>query len=274
MNGDIEATASPATHRRTGVLEVLRRTGFASVADLSSQFGVSEVTIRSDLDALAEEGQIRRVRGGAIHRATANLEAPFEQAQTTFAAEKRAIATAAAALVESGQTVLLDAGSTAAAVACALVARSELHDLTVFTNGLRVALELEPALPAFTVMVSGGALRRQQHSLVNPFGMTIWEQIHGHVAFLDCQGIEAQAGVTHINVAEAEIKRAILASARMRIVVADGSKVGQVSLVHVVPITDVNLLITDVSADAGALAALRERGVEVQVVDLQRGDRE
>ena len=104
--------------------------------------------------------------------------------------------------------------------------------------------------------------------------MTIWEQIHGHVAFLDCQGIEAQAGVTHINVAEAEIKRAILASARMRIVVADGSKVGQVSLVHVVPITDVNLLITDASADAGALAALRERGVEVQVVDLQRGDRE
>jgi DeoR family transcriptional regulator of aga operon len=227
---------------------------------------VSEVTIRSDLDVLAEEGHIQRVRGGAIHRATASLEASFEQDQDTSADEKRSIAAAAAELVESGQTILMDAGSTAAALARALVARTDLHDVTVFTNGLRVALELEAALPQFTVLLTGGTLRRQQHSLVNPMGMTIWEQIHGHIAFLGCHGIDAQAGVTHISVAEAEIKRAILNSARTRVVVAEGGKVGQVSLVHLFAVSDVDLLVTGPSADNAAVSALRERGLDIHIV--------
>lgn len=231
---------------------------------------MSEVTIRNDLDVLAEEGHIQRVRGGAIHRATVNLEASFEQAAGTFPEAKRAIASAAAALVESGQTLLLDAGSTVAAVASAIASRTDLHDVTVFTNGLRVALELEAAVPQVTVMVSGGALRKQQHSLVNPLGLTIWERIHGHIAFLECQGVDAQAGVTHSNAAEAEIKRAILNSGRYRVVVADGSKVGQVGLVHVFDIDEIDVLITDQTADLGAVAALREHAVEVRIVGEAR----
>jgi DeoR family transcriptional regulator of aga operon len=255
----------PTGVRRERIREAIQEHEFVSVTDLSAVFGVSEVTIRSDLDGLAEGGHIHRVRGGAVHRTAPRLEAPFEQAADRLAAENALIGRAAAALVESGQTVLMDAGSTVAAVARALVARSDLRDLHVFTNGVRVALELELAIPNATVIVTGGMLRPQQHSLVNPFGMVILEQIHAHIGFFGCGGIDAEAGVTHINVAEAEIARLAMRASRRRVVVADGSKVGEVSLVHLYPVGDIDLLITDRSADPDALAALRERGLDVQV---------
>lgn len=257
----------PTSMRRAQVAETVRRRRFVSVAELSATFGVSEVTIRNDLDLLARNGQLERVRGGAVHRATAGLEATYEEARETRASQKEAIATAAAAVVQSGQTILLDSGSTAGAVASALASRSDLHDVTVFTNGLRVALELEGAIPQFTVILTGGCLRRQQHSLVNPLGTVILEQVHGHVAFLDCDGIDAQAGVTHVHLGEAEIKRMLLNVALSRIVVADGSKVGNVSLVHLYDIDEVDLLITDSTANPEAIAGLREHGLQVTVVE-------
>jgi DeoR family transcriptional regulator of aga operon len=266
MEHDRGASGRATAVRRSQVLETVRRRRFVSVADLSDSFGVSGVTIRNDLELLAQSGHLERVRGGAVHRATASLEASYEQARDAHAPEKLAIGAAAAALVDIGQTVLLDAGSTVSAVATALIARPDLHDITIFTNGLRIALELEEALPQFAVIVTGGSLRRQQHSLVNPLGAVILDQIHGHIAFLECHGIDAQAGVTHVSVAEAEIKRLLLNAARRRVVVADGSTVGQVSLVHLYGLDEIDLLITDSAADPAALAALRESGLEITVV--------
>jgi DeoR family transcriptional regulator of aga operon len=266
MDKDVQAPGLPTAVRRAQVLETVRRRRFVSVTDLSAAFNVSEVTIRNDLDLLAEGGQLERVHGGAIHRATASLEATYEQARDSHVQEKQSIGAAAAALVESGQTVLLDTGATVSAVATALAARSGLHDVTVFTNGLQIALELERAIPQFTVMVTGGSLRRQQHALVNPFGTTILEQIHGHIAFLECEGIDAQAGVTNVNLAEAEIKRMLLNTARRRVVVADGSKVGEVSLVHLYGLDEIDMLITDSTADPTAVEALREHRVQISIV--------
>ncbi len=260
-----EVQALPTAVRRARVLETVRRRQFASVADLTATFGVSEVTIRNDLDALAEQGQLQRVRGGAVHGVTGSLEPSYEQAQEARAAEKALIGAAAAALIESGQTVLLDVGTTLAAVARAIVARVDLNDVTIFTNGLQVALTLEPAIPRLSVLLTGGTLRRLQHSLVNPFGTAILEQVHAHLAILGCHGVDPQAGVTNSSVAEAEIKRFLLKTARRRVLVADGSKVGEVSLVHAYPVDDLDLLITDASADPAVLAAIREHGVEVRV---------
>jgi DeoR family transcriptional regulator of aga operon len=263
---DNETQPLPAPLRREQVLETVKRRRFASVSDLSSAFGVSEVTIRSDLDWLAEEGRLQRVRGGAVHGTTARLEMPFEASQDAFAAEKANIAVEAARLVEPGQTILLDIGTTIAAVARAIADRGDLHDVTVFTNGLLIAMALEPAIPQVNVLLTGGTLRRMQHSLVNPFGTTILEQVHGHIAFLGCNGIEPEAGVTNVSVGEAEIKRHIMKAARYRVLVADGSKVGQVSLVHVYPADELDLLITDASADPAVVAGLRDRGVDVRIV--------
>lgn len=256
----------PTAVRRGQVADAVRRSRYTSVTDLAEDFGVSEVTIRSDLDALAASGEIQRVRGGAIHRAAGTFEADFEQDADAHAVEKAAIGRAAAALVESGQTVMLGVGSTVAAVARALAAREELADVTVVTNGMRVAAELERALPRFSVIVSGGTLRRQQHSLVNPLGTALLSGLHAHLTVVGGEGIEATAGLTAANAAEAEIKRLMLDAGRRRVVVADGSRVGEVSLVHVVPTESVDLLITQRGAAPSAVADLRERGVEVSEV--------
>ncbi len=255
----------PTGVRRARVLDHVRRRRFASVAGLSAAFGVSEVTIRNDLDVLAEEGHLQRVRGGAVHSATGGRETSFEQALAARAPEKAAIGAAAAQLIESGQTVFLDVGATAAAVARALVARPNLEDITIFTNGVRVALELEPAIPRFTVLLTGGTLRRPQHSLVNPFATVILEQVHAHVAFLECDGVAAEAGVTTVSVADAEVKRLMMRAARRRVLVADGSKVGQVSLVHLYGTGELDDLITDPSAEETALEPLRDAALRIHL---------
>lgn len=255
----------PRSVRRARVLEMVRRNQFASVADLSEAFGVSEVTIRSDLDVLAGEGTIRRVRGGAVHRPGPGLEAPFEEAEAQRVEARHEIALAAAGLVASGQSVLLDGGVTVTATARAIAAREELHDVTVITNSVPVALALESAIPRITVMLSGGTLRRLQHTLVNPFGTTVLEQVHGHLAILEADGINASAGVTHINVAEVEIKRLLMKAARQRVLVADAPSVGAVSLVHLYPIGELDELITSPDADPEALDALRDGGLEIRL---------
>src|SRR6188472_760148 len=152
-----------AALRRDRMLAVIRERDFVRVGELSER---SEVTVRSDLDALAGRGEVHRIRGGAIPRTLPDKERPFEESETSFAEEKVAIGRAAAALVRDAETLLMDVGTTTAAAARALCARSELKNVTVFTNGLKTALELEPASPRITVVLLGGTLRPLQHSLV------------------------------------------------------------------------------------------------------------
>jgi DeoR family transcriptional regulator, aga operon transcriptional repressor len=254
----------PAELRRQQILTLIKGREFVRVSDLSAHFGVSEVTVRGDLDLLAELGQIRRVRGGAMPDIRPRLERPFEETQATHSREKEAIARAAARLITSGQTIILDVGTTTTAVARALIARDNLHDLVIITPALNIALELEAAIPRFTVMLTGGTLRPMQHSLVDPLGGLLLDRITAHVAFLGCNGIHHVAGVTNINLPETEIKRRMLRASR-RIVVADSSKVGQIEVAYLCDVKDVDALITDDGADPSELGALRDRSLEVML---------
>jgi DeoR family transcriptional regulator of aga operon len=248
------------------MLAEIKEREFVRVSALSSRFGVSEMTVRADLDSLAARGQVHRVRGGAIPRMIERQEQPFEDSLSSFAAEKVAIGQAAAGLLEDGETVLLDVGTTAAAAARAIAARAELEDVVVFTNGLKTALELEPASPKVTVVVLGGTLRPLQHSLVDPLATLILEQITVKTALLGCNGVDAVGGITNINLPEAEVKKRMLAAAARRIVMADGSKVGRVEVARLCGIDDVDIVITGSSADPAAVDALRDRGCDVRVV--------
>ena len=157
-------------------------------------------------------------------------------------------------------------GTTTTFIARSLIAREELQDLVVLTNALNIALELEPAIPRFSVIVTGGTLRRLQHSLVDPMGRYLLQETNADTVFLGCNGVDTKHGVTNINAPEAEIKKRMLASASRRIVVADGSKIGQVELARVTDIASVDLLITGQSAEASELDLLRRRGLEIMVV--------
>jgi DeoR family transcriptional regulator of aga operon len=257
----------PASERREQMLAAIQERHFLHVGELSRRFGISEVTVRTDLDSLASRGEVHRIRGGAIPRALHERERPFEESETSFAAEKVAIGRAAADLVSDGEALLVDVGTTAAAAARALGARTDLDDVVVFTNGLKTALELEPGYPRLSVVLLGGTLRPLQHSLVDPLATLILERITVKTLLLGCNGVDAGGGITNANLPEAEVKKRMLKAASRRVVLADGSKIGTVALVRLCGVEDVDLVITGRSADAEAVAALRERGTEVLIAE-------
>lgn len=243
--------------------EFVTRRGFVRVAELADEFAVSEVTVRSDLAALDDDGLLRRVHGGGMPRGARDRESSFEESLEASAPGKKAIGRLAASLIASGQSVLLDVGTTTLAVAQALKERADLDDLVIITNGLHIALELESEIPRFTVIVTGGALRPLQHSLVQPLARAVLEQVHADVAILGCNGVDVDGGVTNVNLPEAEVKQLMAAAAERVIVVADASKLGRVSLGTIAPLDRVDLLVTNDGADPALVADLAAAGVEV-----------
>lgn len=258
----------PAEVRRERMLELVEEQDFVRISALAEAFAVSVVTVRGDLDALESQGLIRRVRGGAraVAAQGAAAEQSYEQALGASALEKAAIAKAAALLVSSGESIVIDAGTTTAFLARALVARRELTDLVVFTNSTSVAHELEPAIPRFSVVLSGGTLRPLQHSLVDPMGGRILEAIHADTAFLSCSGIHPDTGVTNINIPEAEMKMRMLRATGRHILLADPSKLGRTDLAPVCQLGQIDLLITT-GPQAPVLDQLRERGLRIDLAD-------
>jgi DeoR family transcriptional regulator, aga operon transcriptional repressor len=168
-------------------------------------------------------------------------------------------------MVASGETVLLDVGTTTTAVARALIARTDLRDVTVFTTALNVALELERAYPRITIVVTGGTVRPLQHSLVNPLATVVLGMLQASIGFIGCNGVDVRGGITDINLPEAEIKRAMLLAARRRVIVADGSKLGEVELAKVCDIDEVSLVISDNTADPAVVSEIEAAGCAVEL---------
>ena len=258
----------PARVRRDRILALLRDNDFVRVADLSNRFEVSEVTVRTDLDMLEARGMLRRVRGGAVPCATPTVERTFDAAKVIDAEQKRAIARHAAQLVTPGDTIVLDVGTTTTAIAHALAARRDLTDVTVFTSSLTIALTLEDATPNLTVVVTGGTLRPKQHSLVEPLAGLVLGSIHVGTAFIGCNGVDVDRGITNVNLPETEVKKLILQASHRRVVCADASKLGQVSLAHVCDLEDIDLLVTDAGAEPATVDVFRETGLDVVLAEL------
>lgn len=256
----------PAVTRRAALARLLAARGFVRVVDAGFELGVSEVTIRADLTALAREGRAVRVHGGAMPADSLVRESPVESTRDERAAAKRAIGAAAAALVRSGDCVFLDAGSTALAVAEELLQRRELHDVVVVTSALPIALTLEAGVPRLSVVVTGGTLRPLQHSLVNPFAAPMLAALRFDLALIGCNGVHSEHGVTNVNLPEAEIKSLVMRAAKRRVVVADGGKLGRVEPAVICPLAGIDTLLTAGESPAGELEALRGAGLDVVVL--------
>jgi DeoR family transcriptional regulator, aga operon transcriptional repressor len=257
----------PARLRRDQLLALLREREFVRVAELAERFAVSEVTVRSDLDALERRRLLQRVRGGAVARDPAPAELTFEEAEVAAADQKRAIARLAAASIADGDTIVLDVGTTTTAIAHALAAREDLGEVTVFTPSLTIALALEAAHPRVTVVVTGGTLRPKQHALVEPLAGLVLGAITAGTAFLGCNGVAVDGGITNVNLPETEVKKLILRATQRRVVVADGGKLGRVALAHVCDLDEVDLLLTSADADPAQVTALRATGLDVRTAD-------
>jgi DeoR family transcriptional regulator of aga operon len=251
--------------RRRQMLGFIRAKDFVRVQDLSREFRVSEVTIRSDLDILARDGSVRRVHGGVVAVLASRKETAFEERADSFAQEKRLIAKAAVEMLSSGDSIILDAGTTTMAIAHALADRSDLSGLTVFTPGLNVALALERAIPRIQVVVTGGTLRPQQHSLVEPLNTLILQRVRATIAFLGCNGFDPELGIMAASLPDALLKQAIISAARRVVIVTDASKFTQSAVVSFATYDAVDTILTAGPIDPDALAVVRDAGVHVQV---------
>lgn len=251
----------PAAARRSRMKAIVERRGFALVTDLARLFEVSEVTARADLDALAEERLVRRVHGGAMSVELVERHV-HESATPGSQAEKQRIGIAAAGLVESHQVISLDAGTTTLAVARALVNR-DLENVTIVTNALDIALELESAIPRYTVIVTGGTLRPSFHGLVDPLADALIHRVRTDIAFVGSNGIDVAAGVSNLSLAEADVKRRFMDNAARTILVADSSKLGVVRASKVCGVDGIAVLVTGQEADEAGVALLRDTGLKV-----------
>jgi DeoR family transcriptional regulator of aga operon len=248
--------------RRKTILQILNKEGRCRVASLANKLGVSEVTIRMDLDVLEKQGLLRRTHGGAIQNPKTGFERAYQEEEASFHEEKKRIGWHAAEFVSNGDTVILDVGTTVMEVARNLVSHK---NITVLTNALNVATFLEN-YGEISVFVTGGRLRSTQHSLVNPYANLILDKLYADIAFIGVSGIDAHYGVTNVNIPEAEMKVGFINASRRRILVADSSKIGNVAQAKVGKLEDFHLLITDNQAAPEQVRLLQEKGLPVELV--------
>ncbi|MBV2155149.1 DeoR/GlpR family DNA-binding transcription regulator [Kitasatospora sp. SUK 42] len=236
-----------AGQRRVLILEQVRARGGVRVTELVRDLGVSDMTIRRDLDALARRGLVQKVHGGAVRTdAPATGEPGFETKAGWELPAKEAIARAAAALVQPGAAVGLAGGTTPYAVARHLHA---VEGLTVVTNSLRIAELLEQphedGTPATTTVIRTGGVRTPSDTLVGPVADQALRSLHVNVLILGCHGLSDATGLTTPNLAEAETNRTFIRSARRVVVVADHTKWGAVGLASFAQLDQVDVLVTD-----------------------------
>ncbi len=249
--------------RRREILGVLDKNGRVTVDELVKLFGVSAVTARNDLDALSETGSLIRSHGGGIKPLTATPEHPLKEREAIHHEEKLRIAQAAGQLIHGGQTIILCTGSTCAEVA-RQIRKNGPFDLTVITYALNVATILAE-LPNISLVMLGGFLRQPSTAFVGPHAEQMLHSLHADHCFMGAVGIDANVGLTTIDIMEAQLNRAMLHSAAEVTVVADSSKFGRRSLALISDFRPVKRLITDEAAPSADLDTLRQRGLDVLV---------
>jgi len=248
--------------RRQEILNQVNQVGRVSVLELSQQFGVSEVTIRADLQNLADQNLVVRTHGGAVPpgRGLGDLSLSIRLQQQV--AEKSLIGEAGAAMVSNGDAIILDTSSTALAIAQRL---KHHRDLTIISNSLAIAQGLLD-VPGISVVMPGGTLRRETASLIGVDGLEILQKFNIQKGFFGAHGISLLEGLTDVSADEAEVKRPLVAMCRQVIAVLDATKWGRVGLASFADLEDIDCIITDRHAPADLVEQVRALGVEVILV--------
>jgi DeoR family transcriptional regulator, fructose operon transcriptional repressor len=246
--------------RQSMIKDFLVEKGFVSIAVLGQQFNVSEMTIRRDLDELESQGLIQRTYGGAVSTEPTFFEMSFQAKASQYAEEKSRIGKTAADLVQAGQTIILDSGSTTDQIAKNL----KNMRLTVITNALNIVSELNKYTD-IEVMVTGGMLRKGMLCLAGPHATDFMKTVRADILFLGVEGVDMRAGFTVPDIYTADNKRSMAKAASKVYVVADHSKLRRVSTSSIISFDQANLLITGKEADEKTIAELRKH-LEVMLV--------
>lgn len=245
-----------ADARRFEILAAVNHERVVRVADLAEKFGVSLMTVRRDIEALEEAGQVEKIHGGAKIPGGASAHEPgFELKSKQGTAEKQAIAREAVGLAQDGMAIGLSAGTTTWALAKLL---STKENLTIVTNSIRIADVFQSSGSSLPVILTGGE-RTPSDALVGPIATQSIRSLHLDMLFLGVHGVDCDAGFTTPNLLEAEMDRALIAAARKVVVLADHSKWGTVGISTIAALEDVDEVISDDGLGVEAQRILRER---------------
>jgi DeoR/GlpR family transcriptional regulator of sugar metabolism len=248
--------------RRQQIAQLLEEQQRVTVPELSQAFAVSEVTIRKDLAWLESRKLAVRTHGGAVRATNNTTEMGFDVREHLQHNEKDRIGAAAASYVQNGETIFLDASTTALSMARFLKSKREL---TVVTNGLRIGMELT-GTPGISVLMPGGMLRPESLSLVGTWGQAVFQQIHISKAFVGARGFTLTEGLTDVSGEEVNLKRSIVDIAKEVIAIIDYSKWNQLAFATFCPLERISLIITDTKVPLQAVDQVQNKNVKVWVV--------
>lgn len=248
--------------RRRAILEILQRDGRVLVMDLAREFKTSQVTIRKDLESLHAHGLIHRTHGGALPAREGALEDPtLREKEKLHHKEKLRIAATAAAMVQEGQVVILDSGTTTTEIARAL---RKFRSLTIVTNAVNIAAELSGT--AVEVILTGGTLRKNSFSLVGPIAEETLHRLNADLLFLGVDGFDVHYGLSTPNLLEAKVNRVMVEIAKRKVAVCDASKFGRRSLSLIAPTAALDEVITDRGTPKADVRSLKKAGIAVTLV--------
>ena len=245
--------------RRDKILELLKEDGSAKVADLARIFKVTEVTIRQDLEKLEKGGLIVKEHGGAYLKNVEDQVRNFLLIHQENLDKKAVIAEKCLDFIESGDTIILDSGSTTTEIAKKL---KGLHDLTVITNALNIALMLG-AEPSIEVIVTGGEFKPPTLSLTGQKAADFFRGLHVQKLFLATAGISLKSGLTYPSISDLVVKKAMIDAAEITYLVADSTKMGKSALASLGALSLIDFIITDPEIEEKHKAVFREHEIEL-----------
>lgn len=259
-----------AGQRQAIILDRVREAGAVRVAELVRELGVSDMTIRRDLEILDDRGLLQKVHGGATALdGRALFEPGFAAKSSLQQAEKDAIADAAAALVDPGMAIGISAGTTTYALAQRL---ADVPGLTVVTNSVRVAEVLQHVGRTDQTIILTGGMRTPSEALVGPFAVAALRTVHLDLVFIGVHGMDLRSGLTCPNLLEADTDRALIEAGRRLIVVADHAKWGVIGISSIARLDQVDVLVTDAGLDSEARQTLEAQVGQLVVVDVAATD--
>ncbi|MEK6646341.1 MAG: DeoR/GlpR family DNA-binding transcription regulator [Candidatus Firestonebacteria bacterium] len=247
--------------RRQKILTIVNNNGRVDVLELANEFKASVATIRTDLNYLAVNGDIKRTHGGAILLKRSNIvekEIPVIEKENIAIEGKIKMAKAALEFIENKQSIFLDIGSTVYQFAKLL---SNKHGLSIITNSFRIANEVSRYSDKELIFI-GGVFREKTQATSGPLAMKVLEEIYVHTFFMSVSGIDFKNGLTTSHISEAEIKKKMIEKAQKVIVLADSSKFNKVDFARVCAITDVDIIITDNISKENE-ASIKDLGVKL-----------
>lgn len=249
-----------AIERRNEILEKLQTDRRVVVSELSQLYDVSEETIRRDLEKLVNDGYAIKSYGGAVINENVNIELPFNIRKNRNIVGKQHIADLVSKVVKDGDSIMLDASSTAVYIAKALLEKGK-KNLTVITNSIEIIIELFDAQD-WTILSTGGASREGSFALVGPQTDKMIRSYHVDKAIISCKGIDVDAGITDSDELHANNKATMLAAATEKILAIDSSKFDKTAFINIGPLDDLTMVITDEKPEEKWLRIFKESGIK------------